>query len=208
MSQLRLASALGSNLETQMPDTLVSHLHLTEENERLNAEVIRLRERLIELERAADTDPLVNVYNRRAFVRELERARAIHKRYEIVSSVIYFDLNDFKAVNDRFGHNIGDQLLRKVGHSLTSNIRECDLAARLGGDEFGVLLFKTDCDIARVKADALACHIASQEVHLPTGSVSVSAAWGVAPCDSETNLSQTLSCADKAMYQSKNRGRA
>jgi GGDEF domain-containing protein len=79
---------------------------LRAENDRLTLELNQMRLRLLDIERTADTDPLVAVYNRRAFIREVEKARTVMTRYDILSSVIFFDLNGFKSINDRFGHSI------------------------------------------------------------------------------------------------------
>lgn len=172
-------------------------------NAELSDEISRLRLRLLELEHAADTDPLVPVYNRRAFLREVARAQSVMQRYTLSSTVLFFDLDGFKAVNDRFGHAIGDELLKKVGTVLKSGVRDCDMVARLGGDEFGVLLFKTDIDVARIKATTLACRIAEQKVKMPTGKISVTSAWGVAPCEPGDTVEQILDRADRAMYMAK-----
>lgn len=177
--------------------------HLRSENERLMLEINRLRLEILEVEHKADTDPLVPVYNRRAFMREVERAKTVMARYDILSCVIFFDLNSFKIVNDRFGHALGDDLLRKVGEVLSSGVRSCDLVARLGGDEFGVLLFKSSVEEAKAKAAALACRIADQCVELPTGDIKISAAWGVAPCEAEDTAEQILARADRYMYMAK-----
>ena len=176
---------------------------LRAENARLAAEVGRLSSRIAELERDADTDPLVDIYNRRAFVREIGRAQTMSNRYHIPSAVIFLDLNQFKVVNDRYGHAIGDDLLRQIGEALRDSVRDCDLVARLGGDEFGVLLFKTLTEEARAKAQALVCRIQSCRVSLPTGDVSVSAAWGVSPCEPGMAAEAVLSRADRAMYMEK-----
>lgn len=176
---------------------------LVETNADLANEVARLRLRVLELEQAADTDPLVPVYNRRAFLREVSRAQTVMARYDMLSTVLFFDLDDFKAVNDRFGHGIGDALLKKIGVVLKSGVRDCDMVARLGGDEFGVLLFKTDLTVARIKAATLSCRVAEQSVQLPTGRVSVTTAWGVAPCDPGDSVEQVLDRADRAMYMAK-----
>jgi len=173
------------------------------ENERLTLELNQLRLRLLEVERAADTDPLVPVYNRRAFIREVEKAKTVMQRYDILSSVVFFDLNGFKAINDRYGHNIGDALLRQVGNALCNNVRSCDLVARLGGDEFGVLLFKTSGEEAKAKAAALSCFISDESVQMPTGDINVTAAWGVSTCESEDSAEQILARADRAMYEAK-----
>ena len=176
---------------------------LAAENARLTAEVARLGARLQELQRDADSDPLVDIYNRRAFVRELARAQTVSDRYHIPSVVLYFDLDDFKSVNDRYGHALGDDLLRQIGDSLCESVRDCDLVARLGGDEFGVLLFKTTPDEARAKAQSLVCRIQACRIDLPTGAVSVSASWGAAPCEPGTSAEDVIARADRAMYLDK-----
>lgn len=176
---------------------------LREENARLQAEVARLGARLQQLQRDADSDALVDTYNRRAFVRELARAQTVNARYHIPSVVLYFDLDDFKSVNDRYGHALGDDLLRQIGDILCESVRDCDLVARLGGDEFGVLLFKTTSDEARAKAQSLVCRIQACRIDLPTGAVSVSASWGAAPCEPGTSAEDVIARADRAMYLDK-----
>ena len=136
-------------------------------------------------------------------MRELSRAQSVMKRYDMMSSIVFFDLNEFKSINDRFGHGIGDELLKKTGEVLLKGVRDCDMVARLGGDEFGVLLFKTDPQTANAKASTLACRIAEQKVEMPTGDINITAAWGVAPCGSEGTPEQILARADRAMYISK-----
>lgn len=162
-----------------------------------------LRQKIRDLERKADTDPLLPLHNRRAFVREIERAQAVLDRYEITSSVLYFDLNDFKQINDRHGHAIGDDVLLAVSNVLLSGVRDCDMVARLGGDEFGVLLFKTDEKLANAKANVLAMRLSECSVNTENGSVSVSSAWGVAQCDNVQSPDQIISRADRAMYLAK-----
>lgn len=176
---------------------------LVKANAELNTEIARLRLRILELEHAANTDPLVPVYNRRAFMREVSRAQTVMQRYDMLSTVIFIDLNDFKSVNDRFGHGIGDQLLKMIGEVLKNGVRDCDMIARLGGDEFGILLFKSDVSVAKAKAQTLCCRIAEQSIQLPTGSINISAAWGVAPCEPGDTAEQVLSRADRAMYIAK-----
>jgi len=173
---------------------------LRAENARLASEVGRLSSRIRELERDADMDPLVDVYNRRAFMREIIRAQTVSERYHIPSCVVFLDLNSFKAVNDRYGHAIGDDLLRKIGKALVVSVRDCDLVARLGGDEFGILLFKTSPLEARAKAQSLICRVQACHIDLPTGDISVGAAWGVAPCEPGVSPDAVLARADRAMY--------
>jgi len=203
MAASRVSTMLQTSAKRAVESGTALDTDLVTENEELLSEIARLRLRVLELERAADTDPLVPIYNRRAFIREVERAQTVMSRYDILSSMIFLDLNGFKSINDRFGHGIGDELLKKVGNVLMSGVRSCDMVARLGGDEFGVLLFKTDPAIAKAKAATLSCRIAEQKVDMPTGDVGVTAAWGVAPCEAEDTPEQILSRADRAMYMAK-----
>lgn len=184
---------------------LPSSKDLQAENERLKAHLKRLRLYVSELEHAADTDPLIPVYNRRAFMRELSRAQSVADRYDIESSIVFFDLNDFKSINDVYGHAIGDEMLRQVGQVLMTGVRECDMVARLGGDEFGVLLFKTSPEIANAKATALAARIAEIHMKMPTGDVRISSSWGVSACHASETAEQILARADHNMYAAKGR---
>jgi len=205
MTSQRLSILLQNNATPLYEQKDVSQKQFVQNNKDLNQEIARLRLRVLELERAADTDPLVPVYNRRAFMREISRAQTVMARYDLPSCVLFFDLNAFKSINDRYGHAIGDTLLKKIGSVLLGGVRDCDMVARLGGDEFAVLLFKTDIALAKAKAAALSCRIAEQYVDMPTGKVSVTASWGVAPCESEDTPEQILDRADRAMYMAKRR---
>lgn len=141
-------------------------------------------------------------------MREINRARNVMARYDILSSVIYFDLDDFKGVNDQYGHAIGDDILKAVSGVLVGGVRDCDLVARLGGDKFGVLLFKTDAAIAKAKASTLACRISQLAINMPTGSVTTGASWGIAACEPADTADQILARADRAMYIAKRRKQA
>lgn len=176
---------------------------LARRNEDLTEEVTRLRLRVLELEAAADLDPLLPIYNRRAFMREVSRAQIVMERYDMISSIIFIDLDGFKQINDRYGHGIGDQVLEKVAKSLTSGVRQCDMVARLGGDEFGILLFKSDPAIAQAKAGVLSCRIGELSIDHPDGSIGISASWGTAPCEAGQSAAKILERADRAMYLDK-----
>lgn len=203
MSISRVSTLLQTSATRTLDRPNALDSDLVSENEYMSAEITRLRLRVLDLERAADTDPLMPVYNRRAFMRELSRAQTVMARYDMLSSIIFFDLNDFKSINDRFGHGIGDEFLRKTGEVLLNGVRDCDMVARLGGDEFGVLLFKTDPRTAHAKASTLACRISEQKVEMPTGDINITTAWGVAPCETADTADQILARADRAMYMSK-----
>jgi len=101
--------------------------------------VTLLHEKLLLEESLADTDPLTGLANRRFFQEQLDREHLRAQRHPEPFSIAYFDLDNFKYVNDTMGHDIGDELLGVVASHLVMNIRETDFAARLGGDEFAVL---------------------------------------------------------------------
>ncbi len=174
-----------------------------QEKDVLLAEIIRLRAYIKDLERAADSDTLAPVYNRRAFIRELTRAQSVFQRYEIPTTLLFLDLDGFKAVNDRFGHIIGDELLYDVGNILQQNVRDCDLVARLGGDEFGILLFKTEIAEAEKKAARLVRQLSEIEINISTSSLQVSASWGCAPVRGGMTPERIISVADERMYRRK-----
>jgi len=201
MSYSRISEMLSPPARPQDTSTF-DEPHI-EEVHKLRHENQVLRQKVRDLERKADTDPLLPLHNRRAFVREIERAQAVLNRYEISSSVIYFDLNDFKQINDRHGHAVGDDVLLAVSNVLLSGVRDCDMVARLGGDEFGVLLFKADEKLAKAKATVLAMRLSECRVNTLKGTVSVSSAWGVAQCDNAQSPDQIISRADRAMYLAK-----
>ena len=106
----------------------------------LRDEVARLQRRLDEVELLADRDPLTPVLNRRAFQRELQRTLAFCQRYGASASLVFFDLDAFKSVNDTYGHAAGDAVLQVVAKMLVEHVRESDVVGRLGGDEFAVVL--------------------------------------------------------------------
>lgn len=92
----------------------------------------------------AGTDPLTQVLNRRAFYHLAELELNSARRYKTPTAFLYLDIDNFKGINDHFGHHVGDRLLRSVAKSIKSNMRAIDVIVRFGGDEFGVLLTATD----------------------------------------------------------------
>jgi diguanylate cyclase (GGDEF)-like protein len=175
-------------------------LRLTQEVEALRQELRAMARRVAEAERLADHDVLTPLLNRRAFVREVQRAIALTRRYDTPASVIYFDLDDFKGVNDRHGHAAGDALLIAVAERLLTHVREADAVGRIGGDEFAVLLQHADLTAAQAKATALAEAISTSAVDASGAAIHVSATWGARQIGAVDSAEQALSEADAAMY--------
>jgi diguanylate cyclase (GGDEF)-like protein len=169
----------------------------------LRAEVARLSARLAEAEDLADRDALTPLLNRRAFLRELVRAQAFVERYEAPASLIYFDLDGLKTLNDRFGHAAGDAALKAIAERILGLVRASDVVGRLGGDEFAVLLVQTDGFQAEAKACALAEAVAGQPVAGLEPGARISISWGVAELRPGLSADALLAEADAAMYVAK-----
>ncbi|MEM7170637.1 MAG: GGDEF domain-containing protein [Pseudomonadota bacterium] len=176
---------------------------LMAEVENLRGELENTRKRVEYLERLADEDSLVPVLNRRAFVRELTRTASFAERYGITSSVIYFDLNGMKQINDSLGHAAGDQALQHLAKVLIASVRASDVVGRLGGDEFGVILAQSDHDTATAKAVRLAQNIADQPMQWRDEAVPLVVAYGVHTLTAGEKVDDALEAADRAMYVNK-----
>ena len=173
------------------------------EVDRLRQDLEARERRIAFLERLADEDPLTPILNRRAFVRELSRMMAYAERYGVTSSVLFFDVNGMKRINDTFGHATGDDVLTNIANCLLSNVRSSDVVGRLGGDEFGVLLAQTDERTAANKAAELSTAIQSGSADMQEGALNVSVSYGVFTFDGKGEPNEILDAADKKMYRHK-----
>lgn len=176
---------------------------LVAEVELLRAELAATRAQVKELEAKVESDPLLGIFNRRGFERELARSLAYVRRYGTPAALLYVDLDGFKAVNDRHGHAAGDALLRAVAAALQRNVRASDVLARLGGDEFALILWNLGEAEARAKAEALEAAVAAVGVPAGESVLSVGASVGVAPLGALDGPADALAHADQAMYARK-----
>jgi diguanylate cyclase (GGDEF)-like protein len=176
---------------------------LLAERVRLDSDLARARARVRALEKLAHEDAMMPVANRRAFMRELSRLLALTQRHGIQSAIIYMDLNGFKAINDRFGHNAGDAVLRRVAQILVEQVRQTDIVARLGGDEFAVLLVKTDQEAAELKCAALTAALSETILMWEGARLHISVAPGVHVLRADETAEEALEHADQAMYREK-----
>lgn len=161
------------------------------------------------LEKLAGSDGLTQLPNRRHFEEQLEREWRRAQRSGEPFTVILCDIDEFKAVNDAYGHDAGDRLLQEVAVRLGAAVRREDLVARYGGDEFAVLLPGADQDLAAAIAERIRAGIAEASFSLlPEVEAHVTVSLGVAARDSETRDPDVLVVqADRALYRSKRRGR-
>ncbi len=172
------------------------------------SDITRSKEQQKELEVMAHYDPLTKLPNRVLFSDRFLQAMAHSKRSESLLAICFLDLDNFKRVNDSYGHHIGDQLLIAVAGRIKSNLREEDTVSRQGGDEFALLLG----DIEHInQAESLLCRIIetlSQPYDFDGQTIKVSASLGVTlyPSD-EGDIDTLLRHADQAMYQAKVEGK-
>lgn len=174
----------------------------------LRGEVSRLKARLVEVEELADRDSLTPALNRRAFMRELGRIRTFALRYGSPASLVYFDLDDFRNVNERFGHAAGDAALQAVAQRLAGSVRDSDLVARMGGDEFAVILVQADLATAEVKARSLAQAIENSPIRFGDWSAPLHISYGVTEISADLEPEALLAQADAAMFARKRERRA
>jgi diguanylate cyclase (GGDEF)-like protein len=178
-------------------------MRLAAEVDRLAADLDRSRARIADLEAKVDIDPLTDLLNRRGFEREFKRSVAYVKRYGTSAALIFFDLDGFKAVNDRHGHAAGDAVLKAVAAALVRNVRASDVVARLGGDEFVVLLWNVSGPAAAAKAAALEQAVYATPVQWGPSTLVVGASAGVALIGALDSAAELLTRADAAMYARK-----
>jgi len=193
----------GISEDALSPELREAVTRLAAERDRLRDELGKARGRIASLERLADEDSLTPVANRRAFVRQLTRMIAFTHRYGVPASVVYFDINNMKQINDAYGHPAGDAALRHIATVLRDNIRSSDIVGRLGGDEFGVILAQTDEEQAHGKAAALAEAIVAAPLRWHGAALPVSAAYGVHAFSGSDDPQRAIEAADRAMYEQK-----
>jgi diguanylate cyclase (GGDEF)-like protein/PAS domain S-box-containing protein len=158
-----------------------------------------------ELRIASEEDPLTGLCNRRRFERDLKEQVAHSDRYPGHAAVLILDLNDFKQINDTYGHRAGDEALKHIATVLKQRLRQTDVIARIGGDEFAVLMPHLDESQTEAVADDLRRTIRDSTIELDTGgTVQLSVSIGAALIDTNTASDDSvLADADRAMYKDK-----
>jgi diguanylate cyclase (GGDEF)-like protein len=161
--------------------------------------------RYAEAREHAELDSLTGLHNRRLFYEFLTREIARARRYERYVSVIVFDLDDFKRINDRIGHLGGDAVLAEVADKVRSVVRATDIPCRVGGDEFAVILPESSRDDAELLADRISLAIRTQKIE-KIGALKISA--GVAELRVDDTAADLFKRADHALYRAKHAGKA
>ena len=172
-------------------------------------EIKYLRDYIRELEKALDyykstsiIDELTNVYNRRYIIEALKKEKAFADRTGAKFSLALIDIDNFKAINDKYGHEVGDKVLELIAYELQSSVREADIVGRWGGDEFIIILRNTDIEKAKKVANRILENIRNIKVN----SLKVSISLGLAQYAGES-LKDLIKKADRALYKAKEKGK-
>jgi diguanylate cyclase (GGDEF)-like protein len=157
--------------------------------------------------RQAVTDELTDLANRRRFMDVLRQEVARARRFDLPLALVLFDLDHFKQINDRYGHQAGDEVLREAADVIRGRVRETDLPGRVGGEEFAVILTGTDLHGAAALAENLRADLPAL-VHVG-GSTDwrVTASFGVAELGPSDGTEELIAAADRALYRAKAEGR-
>lgn len=156
-------------------------------------------------QKLARLDSLTHIANRRAFYEFAEKEKDRSLRHHLAFTLAYIDLDNFKLVNDRFGHDTGDQLLKMVASNIKNSVRSSDMLARLGGDEFGVILPETAQPVARKMITRLIDQLGQR---MAENQWPVTFSVGVLTCNNgHIDVEELMRKVDSLMYQIKHRGK-
>lgn len=176
---------------------------LIEEISQLRGRVAQLQERVEQLDQLAHQDALIDIPNRRGFMRALERLIDRVKRYGEHAALLFIDLDGLKAINDTFGHQAGDEALMQVARLLGNGVRKSDVVARIGGDEFAILLMHSDETTAEETAARLENVISGSDFAHDGQGLPLSVAIGVGMIGADDTPEEVMARADEEMYRRK-----
>ncbi|MFC4274644.1 GGDEF domain-containing protein [Achromobacter aloeverae] len=178
---------------------------MAQANARLESAVAHRTRQLVWL---ANTDPLTGLKNRRAFMETAEAQILQCRRYPHPLAALLIDIDHFKSINDRYGHHVGDQAIRRVTDTITNTLRDSDIIGRFGGEEFAALMPHTDLPAALVAAERLRQAVAGMKIGLLEGGpLSMTISIGLALHEPGLSLDTLLMRADMALYRAKSGSR-
>jgi diguanylate cyclase len=207
--------AIKSALETKKTEDQVREVvfESTIENLKTNLKVMeekidRGQRRRKHLEQEVLIDPLTGIANRRAMERHIRKEMKKYKRYKTVFSLIFIDIDDFKRVNDSYGHWVGDKCMKSLVGRIKQILRETDLIARYGGDEFIIFTTATERKAAQAVANKLSNAISKTCFIYKNSKIQLSVSIGVTQVEeTDDGLGEIISRVDSALYEAKNQGK-
>ena len=198
---------LAAQLETRRHEKKLAEL-----NESLESQVA---ERTRELESAkrlaeqqANTDPLTGINNRRAFFEHASRIHSSARRFNHTYSILVIDIDEFKQVNDNYGHAVGDMVVKQLADTIVQSTRDVDIVGRIGGDEFAAILPETSVNDGAILAERLRLNFVRQPIPVLAETLNFTISIGIADLSElDQTLEDVISNADNALYQAKHQGR-
>ena len=198
------AAARGRpHISEELGGSILEAIHARYEAER--QATAELRRRVAELQTLSVTDSLTGLKNHGFFFDRLRNELERSRRYDRPLAVVFADLDDFKKVNDTFGHGTGDAVLREVGGALAAEVRDVDVACRIGGEEFGLILPETDPVGAHQAAERIRERVSGM-VLPAVGQVTISLGVAVYPYHA-ADAESLVEAADRALYEAKRGGK-
>lgn len=207
-SLLRRVGSAEASQQTANSTINAMQREAEDQKQDLERKILRYGAELQALQKLADTDSMTGLLNRRAFLPFAEDAWNDYKRYDQTFSILMFDIDHFKRINDTFGHVAGDEVILAMGKIISAGIRATDKVARFGGEEFVVLLREADEAAALLMANRLRDKIAGTIVTAGKNRISFTSSVGCAlGTASARDLEDVIQRADTALYKAKTSGR-
>jgi diguanylate cyclase len=152
-------------------------------------------------------DALTGMWNRQALNEELEKEFARWQRYQTSFSIVIWDLDHFKKINDQYGHSAGDKVLKIFAQTFMKATRETDFVARFGGEEFVGIFPETKLNKALTLADKIREKVESSKFHYEGKPVNITASAGIATVHEDDSIDSLIKRADNMLYKAKSKGR-
>ncbi len=212
-NELKAIEAIGNQMLRKLDLAKEEWLQIENNYQRILEKEVSERTHELELSNKqlntlAATDPLTHIRNRRSFFDIAEKYYSIAARTKEPLSVMMIDIDYFKSVNDKYGHAVGDEVLKEFANVTKRQLRDSDLFARYGGEEFVIVLPNTGIEGAEKLADKIRQTIANHYLVTEKGEIQITISIGVSALNKQdTSLDDILSRADKALYRAKENGR-
>jgi len=206
----RIQQHVATHLRSEAARDLDAEQELTRLRQQMQAleeETFALRRQVEQTRQQAMRDPLTGLPNRRALEARLDEELARRRRFGTPLALVVYDVDDFKQINDTFGHKAGDRALALIGRILSESLRETDFIARYGGEEFVALLPGADREAALKVADLMRRQVAEAGMHSHNKPVKITLSGGVAVAGEAETPEQLFERADEAMYRAKRAGK-
>jgi diguanylate cyclase (GGDEF)-like protein len=197
----------SSDAAVRLTELLAENKRLRERLDQVEQQLARKSRQASALEAQARTDALTGLLNRRAFDEDMMRRLAAWRRRATPFALLWIDVDHFKSINDRHGHDAGDELLQQVAGLLTSSFRDMDLVARVGGEEFAAVLPVTLAEEAVVPAERMRAGIAGHQFSVKQINLPVTVSIGVTAVRPDDDVATMIRRADQSLYAAKSAGR-